>query len=92
MQELLGGTREELSRQTVEGVAGGGAVRLTMAGDGSVSALCISPEAVDPLDLEALEELIVAAFADARRQVQAVKLQSVGKLAEAFGLGAALQE
>lgn len=92
LQGLVGGTREELSRQTVEGLAGGGAVRVTMAGDGEVTAVRISPAAVEPLDLELLEELIISALADARRQVQAVKMQSLGRLAEAFGLGEAPKE
>ncbi|MCC7366433.1 MAG: YbaB/EbfC family nucleoid-associated protein [Dehalococcoidia bacterium] len=87
LRGVLGGAQDELSAAGVEGVAGGGAVRIAMTGDGAVVAVRLQPEAVDPGDIAMLEELLVSAFADARRQTQALKMQSAGRLAEAFGLG-----
>lgn len=87
LQDLLGGAREQLSSRTVEGVAGGGAVRVTMDGEQNVLAVKLTREAVNPDDIEMLEELLVSALADAARQAQRVKMESVGALAERLGLG-----
>lgn len=91
-ESLLGGARQQLGATQVEGVAGGGAVRVTMDGEQNVLAVKLSPEIVDPGDIPLLEELIVSALADGARQAQAAKLESVSALAEMFGLGSVLGE
>lgn len=89
LEQLLGGARQHLSAEAIEGVAGGGAVRVQMDGEQNVLGVSLAPEVVDPGDIELLEELIVSALADAARQARAAKLRSVGALAEMFGLGGA---
>ena len=72
-QELLAKAQQELAESTVEGSAGGGAVRVTMSGDQKIKGIKIDPEVANPEDVELLEELIMAAIADAT--ARAVELQ-----------------
>jgi nucleoid-associated protein EbfC len=62
----------ELDSIEVEGVAGGGVVRLTLSGKGELKAVRIDESLLKPSDKEIIEDLIVAAHADARRKVEAV--------------------
>ena len=64
MQAGLARAQEELSQLTVEGTAGGGAVKATVNGQGDVIAISISKDVVDPEDTEMLEDLILAAVKD----------------------------
>ncbi len=61
LQEQVKAAQEELSNTEVEGTAGG-MVTVTMTGDKKVTGITIKPEAIDPDDIEMLEDLIVAAF------------------------------
>lgn len=61
LQEQVKQAQEEIKNTEVEGTAGGGMVTVTMTGDKHVTAVSIKPEAVDPDDIEMLEDLIVAA-------------------------------
>ena len=67
MQQQLVAAQEELARTEVTGSAGGGLVSATMTGSGELTALTIAPAAVDPDDLETLQDLVVAALHDAKR-------------------------
>ena len=62
MQEQMKQAQEEIKTTEVEGSAGGGMVTVTMTGDKRVTAVSIKPEAVDPDDVEMLEDLVAAAF------------------------------
>jgi nucleoid-associated protein EbfC len=62
----------ELDSVEVEGVAGGGVVGLTLSGKGELKAVRIDESLLKPSDKEIVEDLIVAAHADARRKVEAV--------------------
>ena len=65
MQEQMARAQEELEEREVEGSAGGGMVGVTMNGKKRLVAVSIDPEAVDPDDIEMLEDLIIAAYNDA---------------------------
>ncbi|MFP5503521.1 MAG: YbaB/EbfC family nucleoid-associated protein [Candidatus Sericytochromatia bacterium] len=65
MQEAMMKAQEELAQQTVEGTAGGGAVTVTATGGMEVTGIKIKAEAVDPDDVETLEDLVLAAVKDA---------------------------
>lgn len=65
MQADVARVQEELRETEVEGVAGGGAVKVTVTCANEVRAISISPEAVDPEDVEMLEDMILAAINDA---------------------------
>ena len=62
----------ELDSIEVEGVAGGGMVTVTLSGKGELKGVRIDESIIKPPDKEIIEDLIVAAHADARRKVEAV--------------------
>lgn len=65
MQEQMGQMRQNLANQTAEGSAGSGLVTLTLNGEKEIKKLTIKPECVNPNDIEGLQDLIMAAHADA---------------------------
>ena len=85
MQQQMVAAQEELARATVEGTAGGGLVTATVTGAGDVGSLKIKPEAVDPDDVESLEDLVVAALHDAAHAAQALQSERMGPLAGGMG-------
>ena len=80
MQNKLAKAQEELEQLTVEGTAGGGAVRVTMNGHREVRDVRIAPEAVDPEDVETLQEMVLAAFQDASKKAQDLSESKLGGL------------
>lgn len=70
MQEDMARVQEELSRERVEGTAGGGVVRAVASGQGELVALTIDPSVVDPQDVSMLEDLVVAAAGEALRRAR----------------------
>ncbi len=80
MQESVQEKQAELEAAEYQGSAGGGLVELTMTGKHQVTALHIKPEAVDPDDLEMLEDLIAAAVNDAVRIVDETAEAEMGKI------------
>lgn len=80
MQTKLVKAQEELGNTEVEGTAGGGAVRVTMNGHRELRNLVIAAEAVDPDDVESLQDMIVAAFNDASKKAQDLSESKLGGL------------
>ena len=80
MQTKLVKAQEELGNTEVEGTAGGGAVRVTMNGHRELRNLVIAAEAVDPDDVETLQDMIVAAFNDASKKAQDLSESKLGGL------------
>ena len=68
MQEM----QAELDNITVEGAAGGGLVSVTLSAKGDLKAVRIDPSLIKPDEKEIVEDLLVAAHADARRKAEAV--------------------
>lgn len=68
MQARLKEVQEELERAEIEGQSGGGLVHLTVDGKGEVRRVRIDPSLLKPDEVEILEDLIVAAAADARQK------------------------
>ncbi|HYI60209.1 MAG TPA: YbaB/EbfC family nucleoid-associated protein [Acidimicrobiales bacterium] len=87
MQQQMAAAQEEAAATVLEGVAGGGAVRVEVTGVGEFRSVRIDPAAVDPEDVEMLEDLVLAALADATARVREVQSQGLGGLG---GLGDAL--
>ena len=85
MQQQLVAAQEEMARTEVTGTAGGGLVSATMTGSGELTALTIVPAAVDPDDLETLQDLIVAAVRDARRAAEELAASRMNPLAGGLG-------
>ena len=90
MQQQLVAAQEELARTEVTGTAGGGLVSATMTGSGELSALTIDPSAVDPDDVETLQDLVVAAVRDAKRAADELTASRMGPLAGGLGSGLGL--
>ena len=85
MQQQVMAAQEELAKAQVEGSAGGGLVTATVTGGGDVVSIKIKPEAVDPDDVESLEDLVVAALHDAARTAQALQAERMGPLTGGMG-------
>jgi len=68
MQKDMEKAQEEIKNTVVEASIGGGAVSVTMNGEQEVLSIKIAPAAVDPEDVEALEDLILAAVNEANRK------------------------
>jgi nucleoid-associated protein EbfC len=80
MQEELQKTQQELADMEVEGTAGGGMVTVKMNGQHKVLSIKIDPEAVDPDDVEMLEDLIIAAFNEAETKISQTSENEMSKL------------
>jgi DNA-binding YbaB/EbfC family protein len=85
MQQELLAAQADLAEQQVTGTAGGGLVTATLSGAGELTHLVIAPEAVDPDDIETLQDLVVAAVRDAARAVQELTEQTMGPLTGGLG-------
>lgn len=70
MQARMKEVRERLSELEVTASSGGGMVEVTADGEGRVKAVRLDPAAVDPEDVEMLEDLIVAAVSEAQRRAE----------------------
>ena len=81
MQSKLMQAQADLQNRDFTAEAGGGAVSLTIDGNGKLKALKLDPKVVDPEDVEALEDLIVAAFQNAFAQRESATQELMGGLA-----------
>lgn len=85
-QAMLAKAQQELAESTVEGTAGGGAVRIKMTGDHKIVSVAIEPEVVDPDDVEMLQDLILAAATDAEERVTELQAKSFGAVTGGFDI------
>lgn len=72
--------KEETARKTVESTVGGGMVTAVARGDNTLVEIRVEREAVDPDDIEMLQDLIVAAVNDALKKAQQMMSDEMGKL------------
>jgi nucleoid-associated protein EbfC len=79
MQEQMLKAQEELATKTVEGTAGGGVVSVTVNGHKKIVNIVIKPEAVDPEDVEMLQDLVMTAVNDAITKADELANQDMGK-------------
>lgn len=80
MQQDMLKMQEELKNRTVEATAGGGAVTVVVTGRKTVEKVTIAPSAVDPEDVEMLEDLITTAVNEAMRKVDEMTEKEMGKI------------
>jgi nucleoid-associated protein EbfC len=78
MQANMAKAQEELAAATVEGTAGGGAVVVVLTGTQDVKSIKIQKDAVDPTDVETLQDLVMAAFTDALKKSRELAAQRLG--------------
>ncbi|MFZ5642795.1 MAG: YbaB/EbfC family nucleoid-associated protein [Bacillota bacterium] len=80
MQADMAKMQEELGSRTVESTAGGGVVKVVANGKQEIVSVEIKPEAVDPEDVEMLQDLILTAVNGALKQSQEMVSREMGKL------------
>lgn len=85
-QEMLAKAQAELAATTIEGTAGGGAVRVTMSGEQKITSITIERDVVDPDDVEMLQDLIMAAIGDAADRASALQNESFGAITGGLNL------
>ena len=86
MQKQMQDMQEQLKKQTVDATAGGGVVKITMDGEKQVKGIVIDPAAVDPEDVEMLQDLLAAAFNEATKKVDEKMAGEMSKLTSSMGL------
>ncbi|WP_347955410.1 YbaB/EbfC family nucleoid-associated protein [Gordonia aichiensis] len=88
MQSQVESAQQEMAAAEVTGSAGNGLVTVTGNGTGEVTAVKISPEVVDPQDVETLQDLVIGALADLADRRDALVAEKMGPLAGGLpGLG-----
>ena len=80
MQAKLAKAQEELGNATVEASAGGGVVTVVVNGHQQLMSVKISPEAVDPEDVEMLEDLVLAAVNEGMETAREIAAQQFGDI------------
>lgn len=86
LQEEMEKTQDSLADEEVTGSSGGGMVTVVATGKQEIRSIKIKPEAVDPDDVEMLEDLVLAAVVDALQKSQALAEERMGGLTSGLGL------
>jgi DNA-binding YbaB/EbfC family protein len=87
MQRKLMKAQEEVTQMEVTGSAGGGMVTAVVTGGGGeVRSITIDPDAVDPDDVEMLQDMVTAAVNDGLRQAKELEAEKLGGIAGGLGL------
>ena len=86
MQANMAKAQEELAEREVTGTAGGGMVTAIATGAGELKAIEINPEAVDPDDVEMLQDMVTAAVNEALRAAKELEQEVMGDIAGGLGL------
>jgi len=84
MQQEMLKMQEELANRTVEGTAGGGVVKAVASGKNELVSIEIKPEAVDPEDVEMLQDLVLTAVNEALRKAQDMINTEMARLTGGF--------
>ena len=85
MQAQMAATQEELEKKEFEVTSGGGAVKVVVTGKKMIKEITISPDVVDPDDVEMLQDLVMTAVNEAIRQAEEVSANEMGKLTGGLG-------
>lgn len=85
MQEDMQKAQQEIAEAVIESSVGGGMVSLKMNGSHEITELTIKPEAVDPEDVEMLQDLIISAFNDANEQLEKLNESKMGRFSQMGG-------
>lgn len=85
MQQDMLKAQEDLKSKTVEATVGGGAVTVIALGDKTIQEIRISKDAVDPDDVETLQDMVLAAVNEALRQASELSENAMGGIAGGLG-------
>jgi len=86
MQQQIEKVQADLAARTVEATSGGGVVKAVAKCDGTLAAVKIDPQAVNPADTALLEEMILSAANNALGQAKEISNQEMGKVTQGFNL------
>ncbi|ADH97575.1 conserved hypothetical protein [[Bacillus] selenitireducens MLS10] len=86
MQKDMAKAQEQLKDETVEATAGGGMVKVIASGEKRILDIQINEEAVDPDDVEMLEDLVLAATNEALNKVDEVVNEKMGKFTKGMNI------
>ena len=86
LQARMAKIQDELAKTMIEATAGGGAVKVTINGQQEIQAIKISPEVVNPQDVEMLEDLVLAAIKEAYTKSHELANQKMGSLTAGFNI------
>jgi len=86
MQAQLAEAQEQLKDLEVSASAGGGMVKVTATGDGAITSITIDPEALDPEDVELIQDTILAAVNEALNSAQELSSRQLGAITGGMGM------
>ncbi|WP_462411323.1 YbaB/EbfC family nucleoid-associated protein [Neobacillus sp. Marseille-QA0830] len=86
MQKQMQEAQEQLGQEKVEGTAGGGMVTVVVTGHKEIVDVQIKPEAVDPDDVEMLQDLVLAAVNDALKKADELTNNTMGQFTKGMNL------
>jgi DNA-binding YbaB/EbfC family protein len=91
MQSKMQEMQAVLEAMEIEGVAGAGMVTVTLSGKSDLKRVRIDPKLADPAEMEMLEDLIMAAHADAKQKIEAVTAEEMQKVTGGMQLPAGMK-
>ena len=91
MQSKVAEMQARLEAMEIEGVAGAGMVSVTLSGKGDLKRLKLDPKLADPAEVEMLEDLVIAAHADARRKLEETTAAELQEMTGGMNLPAGLK-
>jgi DNA-binding YbaB/EbfC family protein len=91
MQEKMAEMQAALEATTSDGSAGAGMVTVTLNGKGELKSVRVDPKLADPAEMEMLQDLLVAAHADAKRKIEAAAAEEMKKVTGGLELPAGLK-
>ena len=86
MQQQMEQIQAQLAAKTVEATSGGGAVKVTAKCDGSLAAIKIDPQALNPSDAQVVEDMVLTAVNQALAQAKEISNAEMGKATAGFNL------
>jgi len=86
MQQQMERVQQDLANKTVDGIAGGGIVKVVAKCDQTLVSIKISPDAVNPQDVAFLEELVLTAVNDAMAKAKDTAAKEMGSVTQGFSI------
>jgi DNA-binding YbaB/EbfC family protein len=86
MQQQMEQIQADLAKRTVDASAGGGAVKVTAKCDGTLAAIKVDPQALNPGDAQLLEDMLLSAINQALTQAKEISNAEMGKATSGFSL------
>jgi nucleoid-associated protein EbfC len=86
IQRQMEETQASLAARTVEATSGGGVVKVVAKCDGSLASIKIDPQAVNPADVQLLEDMVVTAANNALAQAKEISTAEMGKVTQGFNI------